>query len=237
MYKMDIQVRYSEVDGAGAVRLHQIVDYFQDCGTFHSISLGLGMRGVPEEYGAWYLLAWDIRIKRYPKLCERLTVTTEPYEMKGFYGYRRYSLIDEGGAVIADADSIWILMNTEKMCPMRVSAELTNTYIPVVPDQTRRVKRKLSAEGEWKKAEHILISKIYLDSNHHVNNANYITWAEELLPDGYRVNGVKVDYRQSAFYGDELDVYVEENEKKWRVSYKNQEDTLIALVELTTEKI
>lgn len=235
MYSVEIQVRYSEVDPTGQAGLHQIIKYFQDCGTFHSISLGLGMRGVSEENGAWYLLAWDIKVKRYPQICEKLTITTEPYKMRGFYGYRRYSIIDENGSVIADADSIWILMDIQKMVPIRISKELTHIYVPEEVDQSRRVKRKLETEGEWKKTEHIYISKIYIDSNHHVNNANYITWAEELLPDEYVIKGVRADYRQSAYYEDELDVYVIENKNSWRICYKNQENTIIALVELEIE--
>ena len=43
MYEMKIQVRYSEVDQSGVARLHQILEYFQDCGMFQSEELGLGV--------------------------------------------------------------------------------------------------------------------------------------------------------------------------------------------------
>ena len=43
MYEMKIRVRYSEVDREGIARLHQILEYFQDCGTFQSEELGLGV--------------------------------------------------------------------------------------------------------------------------------------------------------------------------------------------------
>ena len=49
MYEMKIRVRYSEVDQKGKVRLHQLLEYFQDCVTFHSIAVGLGLRGDVEE--------------------------------------------------------------------------------------------------------------------------------------------------------------------------------------------
>ncbi|MDO5147412.1 MAG: thioesterase [Eubacteriales bacterium] len=237
MYKMNIQVRYSEVDQHGKVPLHQIVEYFQDSGTFQSIALGLGVKGALEDGRAWYLLAWDIKVQRYPALCEKLTVITEPYKMRGFYGYRRYFIVDENGEQIAEADSNWILMNTKKMIPVKISEELTRIYIPDAPDTTVRVKRKLSSEGEWKDVEQFIVSKIFLDSNRHVNNANYISWAEDTLPEGRCVTGVKVDYRQSAFLHDEIFVSVSEEEPRWRVRYKNQEGTLLALVELDTVAI
>ena len=44
MYEMKIRVRYSEVDREGIARLHQILEYFQDCGTFQSEEIGLGVK-------------------------------------------------------------------------------------------------------------------------------------------------------------------------------------------------
>ncbi len=238
MYQMDIQVRYSETGRFGKVRPHQILEYFQDCGTFQSISLGFGLRGdLDDESGrTWYLLAWDVHIKRYPEICEKITVITEPYKMRGFYGYRRYRILSENQEVIADADSLWIFMDLEKNIPVKIPDYLTRGYIPEKVDQTIRVKRKLSADGEWKEAETITVSRIYLDSNMHVNNANYVLWAEDLLPEGYEVKEVKVDYRQSTFLNDSIHVYTIKEEDKWRIKFENQKGVLAALVEMRGEQ-
>ena len=72
MYEMKIQVRYSEVDRSGKVNLHQLLEYLQDCVTFHSIDVGLGIRGDEKEGRAWYLIAWDILVYRRPELAEIL---------------------------------------------------------------------------------------------------------------------------------------------------------------------
>ena len=57
MYEMKIRVRYSEVDREGIARLHQILEYFQDCGTFQSEELGLGVEEDQKNHRAWYLIA------------------------------------------------------------------------------------------------------------------------------------------------------------------------------------
>ena len=64
MYEMKIQVRYSEVDQSGVVRLHQILEYFQDCGMFQSEELGLGVEEDQKNHRAWYLIAWNVKIIR-----------------------------------------------------------------------------------------------------------------------------------------------------------------------------
>ena len=103
-------------------------------------------------------------------------------------------------------------------------------------DQTVRVKRKLSTDGEWEEKEIINVSRIYLDSNMHVNNANYVLWAEDLLPEGYEVKEVKVDYRQSTFLDDRIHVYTIHEKDKWRIKFENQEGVLAALVEMRGEQ-
>lgn len=95
MYEMKIRVRYSEVDREGIARLHQILEYFQDCGTFQSEELGLGVEEDQKNHRAWYLIAWNVKIIRHPRMSEYIDVTTQAYKMRGFYGYRRYSIIDE----------------------------------------------------------------------------------------------------------------------------------------------
>ena len=54
MYEMKIQVRYSEVDQSGVARLHQILEYFQDCGMFPSEELGLGVEEDQKNHRAGY---------------------------------------------------------------------------------------------------------------------------------------------------------------------------------------
>lgn len=233
MYEMKIQVRYSETDQNGRVKLHQILEYFQDCVTFHSMAVGLGIRGDKQEDRAWYLIAWNIRIHRYPQMAENLTIVTEPYKMRGFYGYHRFRILDAQGTVLVEADSNWIFMDTKKMIPVKIPQDLAERYISApVKDQTVRVKRKLSADGVWTEGEKLTVTKIFLDSNGHVNNTYYVLWAEDVLPECYEIGEVKVDYRQSAFLNDMIHISYIEEKDGWRVRFLNQDDTLIALVEL-----
>ena len=43
-----------------------------------------------------------------------------------------------------------------------------------------------------------------LDYNRHMNNANYIRMAMELLPEDFKVKGLRVEYRVAAKLGDVL---------------------------------
>ena len=70
MYQMDARVRYSEVDETHRIKLESVLDYFQDCCTFHSEDVGGGLEFLKGQKRAWLLASWQIVIKEYPKLGE-----------------------------------------------------------------------------------------------------------------------------------------------------------------------
>lgn len=50
MYSFNSRVRYSEVNKDGRLKLVSLLDYFQDCSTFHSEDAGDG-NGIPGRTG------------------------------------------------------------------------------------------------------------------------------------------------------------------------------------------
>lgn len=51
MYAFDSRIRYSETDSEGYLTLDALLNYFQDCSTFHSEDVGLGI-GYMKEIGS-----------------------------------------------------------------------------------------------------------------------------------------------------------------------------------------
>jgi hypothetical protein len=81
------------------------------------------------------------------------------------------------------------------MASMTLEPQLDMTY------GDRRI--ILPKEGGDVKAP-ISVMRADIDYNSHVNNANYIRMAMELLPDGFEVRGLRVEYRIPAKLGDTL---------------------------------
>lgn len=106
MYAFDSRIRYSETDSEGRLTLNALLNYFQDCSTFHSEDVGLGIGYMKEIGQVWVLSAWQIVVNRYPQLGEKVRIVTLPYELKAFLGYRNFAMLDEKGEYIAKANSL-----------------------------------------------------------------------------------------------------------------------------------
>ena len=52
-YEFEARVRYSEIGHRGTITIPALINYFQDCSTFHSETVGLGMEHLRQEKKAW----------------------------------------------------------------------------------------------------------------------------------------------------------------------------------------
>ena len=68
VYTFSGRVRFSETDPDGILRMESLIDYFQDCSTFQSEDLGVGMDYLKKGHLAWVVNYWQIDIRRLPRL-------------------------------------------------------------------------------------------------------------------------------------------------------------------------
>ena len=59
MYTFQTRVRYSELDVEEKLGIAAIVDYFQDCSTFQSEALGVGLSYLKERGLVWVMSCWQ----------------------------------------------------------------------------------------------------------------------------------------------------------------------------------
>lgn len=202
MYSFESRIRYSEVDEEGKLTFHGILDYFQDCSSFQSEDLQIGVAFLKEKQVAWVLVSWQVEVARRPELGEQVLVGTWPYDFKGFYGYRNFIMKDKEGNVLASAASLWVLMDLQAGRPTRILPEMVAAYrmepaLPVGP-----VPRKMQLPKELAAYKPFAVQKFHLDTNQHVNNGKYILMAREYLPEDFRIGKMRAEYRKSAVYGD-----------------------------------
>ena len=118
MYTFDSKVRYSEIDHRGTMTLPALINYFQDCSTFQSESLGFGVKAAKEKKKAWILSYWQVVVERYPELGEEITVGTFASDFKGLFGERNFVMLDKENNRLSCANSLWVYMDMEKGRPI-----------------------------------------------------------------------------------------------------------------------
>lgn len=230
MYSFTTRVRYSETDWQKKMTPATIVKYFQDCSIFHSEEASVGLEHVTQAHRAWIMCFWQVRIIRTPKVLEDITVSTWPYDFKGMYGYRNFTMKDATGTVVAYANSIWVLMDTEKKHPTRIEASDMVTYPTEPPYPMEYANRKLSIPKTLTSLDPFKVNQSSIDMFQHVNNGEYIRFAQDLLPDDFIFEEIRVEYKKSAHLGDVIHPLIHRQMNEFTVILADQEQAPYAIV-------
>lgn len=235
MYSFETTVRYSEVDKDKRLSALALVDYFQDCSSFHSDELGVGFDALQEAKKGWVISYWQIVINDMPEYLDKVKVGTFPYEFDTFYGYRNFILEKEDGTVAASANSIWVFIDTNSLRPTRMNDVFRNAYtLEARYDKMNYEDRKITLPEQMEPRESFVVKKYNLDTNYHVNNGQYIQMAQEYLPEDFVIGQIRAVYKHSAVLGDAVYPYVQSVEgNRFAVDLRNDSGATFAIVEFT----
>ncbi len=222
-YSFNSRIRYSEIGENQKLTLPALINYFQDCSNFQSEELGLGIEWLKEAKRVWVLAAWQIHVNRYPVMGEHTVISTWAHGFKSFQGMRNFTMEDEKGEMLAYANSIWVYMNLETGRPERIPEEIVERYGLTAEYPAEFGSRKVSipAEGREEK-EGFTVKEYHLDTNHHVNNGQYIQMAQGYLPADFEVQDLRAEYKQQAFLGDRMIPVVNLSDDGYLVTLNNE---------------
>jgi len=195
MYTVAGRIKYSEVGQDGNLMLHQLINYFQDCSTFHLKDLNINLEDFKL---AFYMLSWQIEINRWPKISENIKVGTLMHKGKGAFGLRNYVMFDANDEILAYANMVGCFVDaqTENL------VKLTEAQRAIFPLEEKLemdyLPRKITLPDLENKYPAVIVSKYHIDMNHHVNNSQYAAIAMNYLPHDLKYKRVRVEYKQGA---------------------------------------
>ena len=206
MYQFDSRVRYSEVNSGRKLTLPALLNYMQDCCTFQSEQLGVGVDYLAGEHAAWVLSSWEVEVLRSPKLGDEIHVKTWPYDFKGFYRQPQFFAGGCRRGNPCEGKFALGIYGYARMRPARIADSVCLAYENEMAEPLAGAwsERKICvpAGGEEKPA--IPVARYWIDTNHHMNNEKYVEVAEEYLPEGCEPARFRVEYRKAAVFGDTL---------------------------------
>ena len=81
--------------------------------------------------------------------------------------------------------------------------------------------RKISISKEAVKGEEIFIREYHLDTNHHVNNGQYVKMATQIVMPDHPIRMLRVEYKKQALLHDVMIPYLMEEENQSVVCFKD----------------
>ena len=205
MYTLNYKVTTSTCDSEGRLKLYSALQMMQDCSEMWIDSEPEVKSYFARENMAQLLASRQVEVLRVPSFKEELTVSTSVYEMKPMFGFRNTFIYDADGRPCYRTWSMGAFVDKATGKLKRVDDAVANTLL-IEPqlEMNYRDRRIILPKGGGESFAPIKVMRADIDYNRHVNNANYIRMAMELLPENFEIKGLRVEYRVAAKLGDTL---------------------------------
>ena len=205
MYSLNYQVTTSTCDSEGKLKLYSALQMMQDCSEMWIDSEPGVKQYFTEQNMAQLLATRQVEVIRVPDYKEKLTVTTSVYGMKPMFGFRNTFIYDSEGKPCYRTWSMGAFVDKTAGKLKRVDdATIASMTLEPQLEMNYKDRRIILPKEDGTVLDPIRVLRADIDYNKHVNNANYVRMAMELLPEGFMVHGLRVEYRVAAKLGDVL---------------------------------
>ena len=234
MYSLNYQVTTSTCDSEGKLKLYSALQMMQDCSEMWIDSEPGVKQYFTEQNMAQLLATRQVEVIRAPDYKEKLTVTTSVYGMKPMFGFRNTFIYDAQGYPCDKTWSMGAFVDKSAGKLKRVDdATIASMTLEPQLEMNYKDRRIILPKEDGTVLDPIRVLRADIDYNKHVNNANYVRMALELLPEGFMVHGLRVEYRVAAKLGDVLIPTIYEIEGGYIISLSvgNDVSTIIEFTE------
>ena len=205
MYTLNYKVTTSTCDSEGKLKLYSALQMMQDCSEMWIDSEPTAHKFFNDNNMTQLLATRQVEVVRVPRFKEDLTVTTSIYEVLPMYGFRNTFIRDAQGLPCYRTWSMgaFVDLATGKLARLSEDA-IASLTLEAKQEMNYRGRRIIQPKQDGTLLEPVTVMRADIDYNRHMNNANYVRIAMELLPEGFEVHDMRVEYRIAAKQGDLL---------------------------------
>ena len=202
-------LRYFEMNKSGEASSITMLTLLQETAAEHCNSIGRDLFSLMSENLGWVLLSGFMKMERYPRYREKITIRTWISKYMSIRGFRENIIYDENNAIIGRAKGLWVFYDIEKRRPTKIHPDFKEKWSSsedVCLEHDISSKLEVVENADYMKE--FKVNMYDMDSNKHVNNIRYLQWLLESIPDeileNYYLSEIDGRFIKEAHYEDEI---------------------------------
>lgn len=224
--KEEYEIEYQNVDYYGEYKYSDLLSKLSNLATKNAIEIGLWNESFNGKYG-WVLVKQTVKLKRPLLIGEKLTVSTRAKGERKIQYFRTYDL-KVNDEVIGGIYSIWTLIDIEKRRIVR--PQKVGISIPECEEYPSFVEKyEPLLDIETKKVQTRKVSYSDIDLNKHMNNARYLEWVMDLLPQekkqDFFIDEMTMHYLKEIAPKSRVDLYYGQEDDRFKIEFKIDDQT------------
>lgn len=205
MFSINIKAYPSSCDEQGKMRLYRVMQAMQDCSELWLQSEPLFEQHFKNNGMAQLLAYRQLDIIRVPQYGEDLQVRTSIYEVNPMFGYRNTCIYDNNNRPCYVSWGMGAFVNRETGRLQKVPDDVLQSVKQEAPvDMEYTERRIIVPQGNFIEIPDVAVMPHDIDYNHHVNNAEYLRIALDLIPKEFIIRRIRIEYKIPAKLGDRL---------------------------------
>jgi len=237
IYEQEFKMTLEDIDKNAYITNKAILRYFENTATYHSDSVGSGMKGVETTGLTWIVLDWRVKILKRIKYGEIVKVRTWSRGIAKFFAFRDYELLNSEDEVCAIGTSRWILRDISKNRMTLLNDEMMKIYQSeprkVFPDE--EFEKMIEPEEYSNEIEYTVMRKD-IDFNGHMHNLYHFDLAYEVLPKSVYENSFfdnfKITYKKEIKLGENVKCQYAYDNNKHTVYISNKDGNMNSIIQL-----
>ena len=205
MQRKSYEVKFHETDCLNRLKSSVLLNFMQDIAAENAEKMGFGYSKIKDKNIGWFLTKYHIKLFK-PLINEgRLDIETESKGSLKITCIRDFDIFNVKNEKIGEATSSWVVADlaTGGILP---PSEVFDTLPPADRHSLRSTFPKILQPEKSDFEEKITAKYSDLDLNRHVNNAIYISWAEDILPleilNNSYISEIEINYKKQVKLGD-----------------------------------
>jgi YbgC/YbaW family acyl-CoA thioester hydrolase len=225
-FSRTFRVDWSETNTVGEVHLSAYFKYVIETAWDWGAAIGLGIEKSEKLGLGWLVRATELNLHRPLRPNDVFELTIWLADWRRVHGTRYFEIVlKESGELVADGSQEVVTVNLKTMRPVPIPPNIIENITIENPLLVKQQKfPKLTAPRETAFATKRTVDWRDLDAQEHVNNTNYVAFAEDAIASALATTGwtparfktenlaiknqrVHVHYLAPAAWGETLDVY------------------------------
>lgn len=210
IFTQEHTIVYYETDQTGKLSLPMIFNLAILASANHGAALGQGEEELHANNTGWVVLQYDLHITQRPQAGDVVIIKTQAQEYNPYFAVRNFWLETPAGDKLVAIKSVFAMIDMEQRKMVRIPQSVMDAYEATKVRHIEKIPAPQAIDINQptvKKEYHVRYLDI--DSNKHVNNAQYFDWlidplGAEFLQTHELVN-LNIKYATEVRYGQEVE--------------------------------
>jgi acyl-ACP thioesterase len=184
MFEKQFELRYFEMNKHGEASPTTLLTLLEETASDHCSIINRSLFDLMKQNIGWVLISGVMKIDRYPKYKEKITVKTWLSSYTSIKGLRENIIYDEQGHIIGRAKGLWVFFDINRKRPVQIFEDIKakwnfNPEESIISDIITKLKPLDTATY----IKEFPVYRFDIDMNLHVSNIKYLHWLLETIPD------------------------------------------------------